>query len=277
MLGYESERRLTNFLVAVGDGERDLELARSRLCNIPDFTPHSAFQRFDRDYSTQVSSREFGNFMRDNGIYHVGEGELNTLVCFFDSNGNQRLGFQEFLQIVLPCEDNYLRNRTLDRPSRHVGRYDMLPRDIELAIASVIEKEIDLQRRLESLKRELEVQYDYSPYAAFRSVDRYNSGRVDQVNLGSFLRQNGHYSSEMELLAIVRRIDTDGDAILLYSEWADFLRPAVPGPRPLTSTPPRAMGSSPYRSSSPLKSSSPMRGSRASPIRSSPVRPSYSP
>ena len=275
MLGYESERRLKNFLVAVGDGERDLELARQRLCNIPDFAPHAAFQRLDRDYSLQISSRELGNFLRDNGIYHVLDSELCILVAFFDSNGNGRLNFQEFLQIVLPCEDNYLRNRTLDRPSRHVGRYDYLPRDIELALASIIEKEIDLQRRLESLKRELEVQYDYSPYAAFRSVDRYNSGRVDQVNAGSFLRQNGHYASEMELLAIVRRIDTDGDAILLYSEWADFLRPASPAPRPYT--PPRPSSAARYGSSSPLKSSSPARASSVQRGRtSSPVRPAAS-
>lgn len=279
MLGYESERRLKNFLVAVGDGERDLEMARQRLCNIPDFAPHAAFQRLDRDYSLQISSRELANYLRDNGIYHCLESELQTLVSFFDSNGNGRLSFQEFLQIVLPCEDNYLRNRTLDRPSRHVGRYDYLPRDIELALATVIEKEIDLQRRLESLKRELEAQYDYSPYAAFRSVDRYNSGRIDQVNTGSFLRQNGHYASEMELLAIVRRIDTDGDAILLYSEWADFLRPAIPGPRPYT--PPRPSSAVRFGSSSPLKSSSPARASSAarvgrtsSPVRAASVSPS---
>lgn len=146
----------------------------------------------------------------------------------------------------------------------------MLPRDIELALATVFEKEIDLQRRLESLKRELEVQYDYSPYAAFRSVDRYNSGRIDQVSCGSFLRQNGHFSSEMELLAIVRRIDTDGDAILLYSEWADFLRPSSPAPRPYTppsrpSPPaPRQSSGVRYGSSSPLKSSSPNRSMSAS-------------
>jgi len=70
MLGYESERRLKNFLVAVGDGERDLELARQRLCSISDFAPHASFQRLDRDYSLQISSRELGNFLRDNGIYH---------------------------------------------------------------------------------------------------------------------------------------------------------------------------------------------------------------
>ncbi len=93
MLGYESERRLKNFLVAVGDGERQLEGARSRLCSIRDFAPHSAFQRMDRDYSGSVTSREITNFLRDNSVYHVSESEAYTLVQFFDSNGNGRLGF----------------------------------------------------------------------------------------------------------------------------------------------------------------------------------------
>jgi hypothetical protein len=88
----------------------------------------------------------------------------------------------------LPCEDNLLRNITLDRPSRRVGRYEFLPRDIEIAMTAVIEKEIDLQRRLEVLKRDLQVQYDYAPNAAFRSVDRYNTGRITSVNVGAFLR-----------------------------------------------------------------------------------------
>jgi hypothetical protein len=45
--------------------------------------------------------------------------------------------------MILPCEDNQLRNLTIDRPSYRVGRHDFLPRDIELSLATVIEKEID--------------------------------------------------------------------------------------------------------------------------------------
>lgn len=177
-----------NLLVAVGDGERGLEAARQSLCSIRDFAPHSAFERIDRDFSGVVSALEIVNYMRDNGIYHVAEGEAFSLVEFFDSDGNKRLQFQEFLQMILPCEDNLLRNITLDRPARRVARFEVLPRDIELALASVIEKEIDLQRKLEVLKRELEVQYDYAPFSAFRSVDRYNSGIIDTINLAQFLR-----------------------------------------------------------------------------------------
>ena len=83
----------------------------------------------------------------------------------------------------------------------------------------------------------------------------------------------------MELLAIVRRIDTDGDANLTYSEWAEFLRAAFPQPRPAASSPPRATSAA-RGNTSPLKSSSPQRSmsaNRTSPARnSSPVRTSPS-
>ena len=162
-----------------------------------------------------------------------------------------------------------LRNITLDRPSRRVGRFEFLPRDIEIGITTVLEKEIDLQRKLEALKRELEVQYDYSPFAAFRSVDRYNSGLMTSVNLGAFLRQNGHFASEMELLAIIRRIDTDGDASVDYNEFAEFVRPLVPAARPVLAPvpPPRVVVTSPLRPGSPLRASSPRKVVEVSPGR----------
>ena len=97
MLGYESERRLKNLIVAVGDGERDLEAARQRLCSIRDYAPLSSFERFDRDMTGFVTSYEIVNFLRDNSVYHVSESEAFTLVQFFDSNGNNKLAFQEFL------------------------------------------------------------------------------------------------------------------------------------------------------------------------------------
>lgn len=136
--------------------------------------------------------------------------------------------------MLLPCTDNLLRNITLDRHSQRVGRFDSLPYDIERAVLDVLEKEVDLMRRLDTLKRELELRFDYSSLAAYRSIDRYNDGRINTLNLGTFLRGAGHYASETELLAIVRRIDTDGDAQLSYSEFAEYIRsthPPIPMPR----------------------------------------------
>ena len=186
--------------------------------------------------------------------------------------------------MLLPCTDNLLRNITLDRPSYRVGRFDSLPYDIERAILDVLEKEIDLARRLDILKRELEVRYDYSSLAAYRSIDRYNDGRINTLNLGTFLRNCGHYATETELLAIVRRIDTDGDAQLTYSEFAEYIRSSYP-PSPTRAAleaSQRAASAERYRRTlmeSSLRASSPLRP-QTSPRaysatrHSSPLRPS---
>ena len=115
----------------------------------------------------------------------------------------------------------------MDRPTSRVGRYDYLPRDIEIALATVIELEIDMQRRTDDLKRDLTVRFDYTPLAAFRSVDRYAIGAIDSLNLGTFLRAQNAQLGEFEIMAIIRRIDTDGDAAIGFNEFSEYM--VVPG------------------------------------------------
>ena len=95
MLGYESERRLKNLLVAVCDGELLAERTRQRLCEIRDFAPLAAFHRLDRDVNDFISSYEILGFLRDNGIYHATESECYRLVQFFDSDEDGRLSYNE--------------------------------------------------------------------------------------------------------------------------------------------------------------------------------------
>ena len=187
--------------------------------------------------------------------------------------------------MLLPCTDNLLRNITLDRPSFRVGRFDSLPYDIERALLDILEKEVDLMRRLDILKRELEIRYDFSSLAAYRSIDRYNDGRINTFNLGTFLRSVGHYASETELLAIVRRMDTDGDAQLSYSEFAEFIRSTCPPSRAMMEANERAASAERYRrrllesrNTSPLRPQTSPRAMSAtrhsSPLRpASPIRP----
>ena len=78
-------------------------------------------------------------------------------------------------------------------------------------------------RKLTILKTELEIRYDYTIYAAFRTVDRLNEGYIDSYNLRIFFKNNGYHASERELMAIIRRVDTDGDARISYSEFTEFM------------------------------------------------------
>ena len=121
MLGVVSENRLKNFLVAVGDGEREIEASRQRLCSIRDFALMAAFERFDRNLSGNVDGRELNDFLRENGVLTITDSECDALVRYFDNNGDGKLVFNEFIQLWLPCEDNVLRSITSDRPSIRIA------------------------------------------------------------------------------------------------------------------------------------------------------------
>lgn len=91
---------------------------------------------------------------------------------------------------------------------------------------------------------------DYSSYSAFNTVERFTrSGVLNTVNIGDFLRSQGHYASEVELVAIVRRIDTNGDCNINSGELAEFMRP-LGGVKPTYASPARTAST---RYSSPVR------------------------
>lgn len=70
----------------------------------------------------------------------------------------------------------------------------------------------ELKQRLDSSK-----QFDYEK--AFNSIDDWSYGFVDRKNLKSFLRKHGKLASTEEVIAIIRRMDLDGDARLSKYEF----------------------------------------------------------
>jgi len=71
----------------------------------------------------------------------------------------------------------------------------------------------------------------------------------------------------MELLAIIRRIDTDGDASVNYGEFAELLLPLAPVAIISPLIAPTVIIPPPIRATSPLRSSSPVRVVEVSPGR----------
>lgn len=64
----------------------------------------------------------------------------------------------------------------------------------------------------------------FDPVAAFQVVDDWNYGYIDQTNLKNFLRKHGNVTSDADLLAIIRRIDLDGDARINEIEFSFSLK-----------------------------------------------------
>ena len=157
------------------------------------------------------------------------------------------------MQILLPCEDQYLRGTASQRPTYNVSRYDRLVPSLEREVVSLFEREINFHVRVEKLKRDLALRYDWTPVAAFNTVDSQREYRLNHRNIQSFLRLNGFIATDGEVISVIRRIDSDGDNLITLDEWSDALRPAVPLPSPLPLSASSAVLEESKRASSPLR------------------------
>ena len=108
----ELENKAKNFLIALAEGEKDLEASRAALCRCYNFVPTDVFSRVNRDDSKGIEVFEIMNFLKDNGVTDADVEEIKHLVNYYDTlekDRNQVLTNDEWNSILLPCEDNSLR------------------------------------------------------------------------------------------------------------------------------------------------------------------------
>lgn len=132
------------------------------------------------------------SYLHDNGVLHASEMDCDLILKFFDSDDDGRLNYNDYMQVVLPCESEYLRAAVTQRKPYDVESYEYLPGPVELELSRLLEKEVNYHRDVEMLKRDLEASYDFSSLAAFNAIDDWNYKYIDQQALNRFLRRNGY-------------------------------------------------------------------------------------
>jgi Ca2+-binding EF-hand superfamily protein len=85
--------------------------------------------------------------------------------------------------------------------------------------------EIELHKASEDLKQKLESSMDFTEDALYTTVDDWGYGFVDQRNLKSFFRNNKYKATDQDCVAIIRRLDLDGQSKLTKDEFLMGLTP----------------------------------------------------
>jgi Ca2+-binding EF-hand superfamily protein len=98
-------------LIKIARLEQSIELKRQYLASNEQMEPYSLFQRFDRNQDGFVTPMELLNFLRDNNVHDMTEADCYYIVKFFDSDEDGRLNYPDFMQLVLPCDNNNLRSK----------------------------------------------------------------------------------------------------------------------------------------------------------------------
>ena len=164
------------------------------------------------------------------------EADTCYIVKYFDSNDDEMLEYEDLMQMVMPCDNQYLRAAIAQRDIYEVTKHDFLDAEIEAELTRLFEKEIALNRVTEELKQEMDATKNFCLNKAFVAIDDWEYGFIDKKNLKSFLRKHNYVASTAECMAIIRRLDLDADARLSKREFMDGLKPEEPYSRALKRT-----------------------------------------
>lgn len=139
------------------------------------------------------------------------------------------------MEVLLPCDDLYMRSVITQRPNYDCPRFQKLSFTIEKQIALLLKLEIEYHKSLEAAKQSLKRRLDWSNMRAFQTVDNRGEGFLNYNNIMNFCRMNSYRASESEIIAIVRRLDIDADQRITFNEFDNMmecvqhLQPAIHG------------------------------------------------
>lgn len=193
------------------------------------FEPYSCFTRIDRNNSGTITSQEIVQFMRETGSAELSEFEINYVIKFFDSTFRGCLNYQDFMQIILPCDNQLLRTQaTQQREAVRTKQHEYLRGDLESELAVMLEYEIMFHLKLEQMKLDLSNIEDYKLRRLFKMVDAHGKKYIDSGAVRRYLQNMGHQVLPEEVKAIIRRLDIDGDQKINYNEFVESISPVSP-------------------------------------------------
>jgi len=224
MTSLTTEYKLASVFQAVYSGEKDIEISRQVLAERSAFEPYTAYKRINRTSGPSLSVYQVLDFLREND-FNVSEKDVRNVFRLYSTGSDGRLSYTDFLEIVLPRNNSFLRELATQRQSYYVAPDEILPYEVELGLAKIFDKEIHLSRKAELLREDLVARYDFSLRAVYELVADYGDGRVDLDALYSFLQKNGISVIEKDVVALLRRVDADRDGRLSYSEFCEAILP----------------------------------------------------
>ena len=213
----QSQQNLATLIIACGQGEQIIEQYRKTLCEQYDFSPRHFFSLVTSNNA--ITSRELQNFLSSHQI-QASTDQVLMLIKQYSNLQDGRLDFEDFLQVVLPSADLPLRERVIDRPLIKTFAQPTLDKFLK-----VLQEEVLFQGRLEECKSNLYQAKDFSVYGGFDILTGGGKSWVDEEDLIRFLIKFGSRLKFDEFEAFLRRTDLEGDGIINYKEFLDFVVP----------------------------------------------------
>ena len=213
MLSIETEARIARIFLALAESEKAIEINRQLLSDNNEFDPYTLFTAIDIEHKNRINAINIAQFLKYKGIY-CSQIESQFLILFYDEDNDGSLSYYEFINLV---QSSLSKETTPNSSPQH----NSISITIEHSFTKLLEKEIELARRLLSLLTDLKMRCDFNVHDIFHAMKSWNCITVE--SLRKFFQRNSVVCDISDINAIIKRLDLNKNGNVDICELHAFL------------------------------------------------------
>ena len=214
MVTDETEAKLSKIFIYLANWERNTEVARQVLYENEDFNPFQLFQLLDIENKNFITLTNLLNFLNSRGI-EANELEVQLLILFYNFNYDGVLSMNEFFNLI-KCEES-----TNPYGIKYKSSKNPISFNIIYSFTKVLEKEIQLARKIIDLLNEIQNQQNFNIHELYHKVKVCHC--IDEEGIKNFLDKNFQSFLDSDIKAILKRLDINKDGVVDLCEFHTFL------------------------------------------------------
>lgn len=206
--------------------DRQVERARQQVALQTDFNTYDAFKIFDIRGAGYLDELDFKQGLNEISVYASIE-DVKLFFKRYDSNKDGRIRYSEFCSVFVPVDPYHstLLNRRSSNNIRSHFRDDCFNYGTRILFKELLKAIFETEKSGDYLRHRLLKDPSFTPVDAFKACDVNQDGIITRLEIRDLLLQHNVHATDLDLIALVDKLDRDRDGRISYSEFTDALRP----------------------------------------------------
>jgi Ca2+-binding EF-hand superfamily protein len=219
LLSNETLIKLNILLSDLSEGEKDVEISRIILNENFDFDPYKLFKYLDRKNNNKISIDDIIYYMNMKKKF-ISNSEAKKLISFYDEDFDGQLNYLEFINLIQSSSKILFVNGNLYNNNNNNFS---ISENIEYCFINLLDKELNLIRRILLLIEDIKKQFDFSIKSCFDILKSWTCITSDGLDKFFCNIVQKHYEKNSNFIRnIIKRLDINKDGKIDMKEFSIF-------------------------------------------------------
>ena len=212
----ETLSKLQNLLSNIIKKQNENSLLKKQLLSCKGFYPEIFFLKLDYFSKKNITTLDFLQYLEQHK-YKFNDEIIRRFIKQYDKHGNFNLIFDDFINMILPFENYFEKNKNSKKEGRGSDPMD----DMDAIFCEILINELKLIGLIGDLIIDIRKMNDFDTYRIFEIIsnkEQYLNGEM----IFNFLQ--GKFNT-MEINRLVYYLDSNNDGLITYDDFHDLLLP----------------------------------------------------